>query len=313
MKRLWAMALLMAGVMACERRELPSVKTAPALASPRYYIVGRNPSKTLGNNTRELLPGFGVVIVDQRLFGGELIGRTSLGRDIAMKDLRPANPSKFSGVEIDERGMNFGWVVQEGAPVYTEPDPTSKPIARRARYARLTLSSLDGPQGFYRVAGGWMSEKNLRVPHRVPRPAIVGNHESWIDVELATQTLVAYQGDNPVFATLVATGIGTDGTPFATPRGVHTIRAKLFAATMDNLEHSDVVPYSYEEVPYTQYIGRVALHGAFWHDQFGMPRTHGCINLSLADAERMFAFTRPELPKGAKEVSSKAGTVVQVR
>ena len=93
-------------------------------------------------------------------------------------------------------------------------------------------------------------------------------------------------------------------------------RGKLLAATMDNLEHTDVVPYSYEEVPFTQYIGRVALHGAFWHDQFGVPRSHGCINLSPADAEWLFGFTKPLLPEGDREVAAtekQPGTVVRVR
>jgi hypothetical protein len=85
---------------------------------------------------------------------------------------------------------------------------------------------------------------------------------------------------------------------------------------MDNLEHTDVVPYSYEEVPFTQYIGRVALHGAFWHDQFGVPRSHGCINLSPADAEWLFGFTKPVVREGESEATAtekKPGTVVRVR
>jgi lipoprotein-anchoring transpeptidase ErfK/SrfK len=180
----------------------------------------------------------------------------------------------------------------------------------------LALQTLDGPQGFYRVAGGWMSESDLRVPHRAPRPVGVGEDEPWVDVELATQTLVAYLGDRPVLATLVATGVGAEGTAFATPKGLHHVRGKLLAATMDNLEHTGVVPYSYEEVPFTQYIGRVALHGAFWHDQFGIPRSHGCINLSPADAEWLFAFTKPALAPGDSQAAAtekKPGTVVRVR
>jgi lipoprotein-anchoring transpeptidase ErfK/SrfK len=119
-----------------------------------------------------------------------------------------------------------------------------------------------------------------------------------------------------VFATLVAAGVGADGSAFATPKGIHRVRAKLRATTMDNLEHTGVVPYSYEEVPFTQYIGRVALHGAFWHDQFGTPRSHGCINLSLADAERLFAFTKPHLGAGVAELAASErnpGTIVRVR
>jgi hypothetical protein len=321
--RAWTMVVLAASLFACERRtEAPvtspssSPSSSPSPAVPRYYIVGPNGAQTQGKDARKLLPGFGVVVTGQRMLGGELIGRTRLGRDIAMRDLRPATPSRFSGAHLDERGLDFGWVVKEGAPVYAEPDSAGKPIARRARYARLTLASRDGPQGFYRVADGWMSESDLRVPRLSPRPPTVGDAEHWLDVELATQTLVAYVGDKPTFATLVATGVGAEGSPLATPKGLHRIRAKLLAATMDNLDHTGVAPYSYEEVPFTQYIGRVALHGAFWHDQFGAPRSHGCINLSLPDAEWLFGFTLPAVAEGETEVAAtekRPGTVVRVR
>jgi hypothetical protein len=314
-KRAWAILLFATCALACDRRtETPAPSPSPA--GSRYYIIGKNSTQTLGKDPRKLLPGFGVVIAEQRMLGGELVGRTSLGRDIAMKDLRPATPSRFSGAHLDERGLDFGWVVKEGASVYAQPDITGKPVARRARYARLTLASRDGPQGFYRVTDGWMSEADLRVPRISTRPPAVGDAEPWIDVELATQTLVAYLGDKPVFATLVATGVGTEGSPLSTPKGIHRIRAKLLAATMDNLDHTGVAPYSYEEVPFTQYIGRVALHGAFWHDQFGSPRSHGCINLTLADAEWLFAFTLPTVAEGETEVAAterRPGTVVRVR
>jgi hypothetical protein len=314
MRRAWALALLGACALACGRREETAAPASAVAPGPRYYIVGKNGAQT--GDGRKLLPGFGVVVVGQYQLGGEWLGRTSLGREIAMRDLRPAKPSRFAGLHLQSERLDFGWVVKDFAPVYAEPDITAKPIARRARYARLTLQTLDGPQGFYRVADGWMSEADLRVPHRTPRPEGVGEDEPWLDVELATQTLVAYVGDKPVFATLVAAGVGADGTPFATPRGVHRVRGKLLAATMDNLEHTGVLPYSYEEVPFTQYIGRVALHGAFWHDQFGVPRSHGCIILSLADAEWLFGFTQPLLLAGDREVAAtekKPGSVVRVR
>jgi hypothetical protein len=307
--------MLLLAALACDRRtETPGSSALPA--GPRYYIIGKSGAQILGHDPRKLLPGFGVVVAEQRMVGGEMVGRTSLGRDVAMKDLRPATPSRFGGAHLDDRGLDFGWVVKEGAPVYTQPESTTKPVARRARYARLTLASRDGPQGFYRVADGWMSESDLRVPHLAPRPPTVSAAEPWIDVELATQTLVAYIGDKPVFATLVATGVGAEGSPLSTPKGIHRIHAKLLAATMDNLDHTGVAPYSYEEVPFTQYIGRVALHGAFWHDQFGAPRSHGCINLTLADAEWLFGFTQPALADGDTEIAAtekRPGTVVRVR
>ena len=313
------MRSLLAGLVAlglgCNRPVEPPAAAAPVVG-PRYFIVGKNGAETLAGKPARLLPGFGVAIVEQWVSAGEWRGRSSQGREFAMRDLQAARPSRFAGVEVAERGLDFGWAIREGAPVYARPDTTAKPVAQKSHYACVTLASLDGPQGFYRVAGGFMSEADLAVPHAAPRPPAVADDEPWLDVDLRTQTLVAYVGDRPVFATLVATGVGAEGTAFATPKGILRVRAKLRAATMDNLEHTGVLPYSYEEVPFTQYIGRVALHGAFWHDQFGIPRSHGCINLSLADAERLFAFTQPALDGGASEVAAtekNPGSVVRVR
>ena len=84
---------------------------------------------------------------------------------------------------------------------------------------------------------------------------------------------------------------------------------------MDNLEHEGVIPYYYESVPFTQYFGGKALHGTYWHDGFGEPRSHGCINLSLADAAWLFSFTEPHLPTSAREIAAQDGpsTLLRVR
>ena len=157
-----------------------------------------------------------------------------------------------------------------------------------------------------------MESSALRVPTLAPRPNQAAPAAPWIDVDLTSQTLVAYLGDRPVFATLVSGGAGKPGSVFETPRGVHRIQLKLRAATMDNLEHSDVIPYSYD-VPFVQYIGRYALHGVFWHDRFGAAASHGCINVSLQDAEWLFAFTRPALPIGQDEIRATPGSASVLR
>jgi lipoprotein-anchoring transpeptidase ErfK/SrfK len=96
--------------------------------------------------------------------------------------------------------------------------------------------------------------------------------------------------------TLASTGL--DG--FETPVGVFTIRRKLISDTMANLgpEAGDD-RYRVEDVPWTQYFeGSVALHAAFWHGQFGMRRSHGCVNLAPQDARRIFSETWPRIPEG---------------
>jgi hypothetical protein len=61
--------------------------------------------------------------------------------------------------------------------------------------------------------------------------------------------------------------------------------------------------YYVDEVPFIQYFNRSqALHGAFWHDSFGTPISHGCVNLSIADALWLFNWSKPELPAGWQSI-----------
>jgi len=69
-------------------------------------------------------------------------------------------------------------------------------------------------------------------------------------------------------------------------------------------------------VPYVQYFHEgYALHSAYWHDHFGVARSHGCINLSPIDAQRVFGFTDPPVPEGwhGTTVDPGRGTTVVVR
>jgi lipoprotein-anchoring transpeptidase ErfK/SrfK len=132
------------------------------------------------------------------------------------------------------------------------------------------------------------------------KPPEVGADERWIDIDLSLQTLVAYVGAEPVFATLISSGrIRDELDPlknFETPKGAFRITSKHLTANMDG-DHALDGPYSIEDVPYVMYFELAyALHGAFWHDAFGRPRSHGCINLAPADAHWIFEFAQPPLP-----------------
>ncbi|MCA9623519.1 MAG: L,D-transpeptidase, partial [Myxococcales bacterium] len=69
--------------------------------------------------------------------------------------------------------------------------------------------------------------------------------------------------------------------------------------------------FKLRDVPYIQYFHKnYALHAAYWHDVFGIARSHGCINLAPADALRVFKFTDPNVPEGWHGVRSETGTPV---
>jgi lipoprotein-anchoring transpeptidase ErfK/SrfK len=152
------------------------------------------------------------------------------------------------------------------------------------------------------------------------RPASIGAEERWIDVDLATQSLVAYVGDTPVYATLVSTGrVRNPNNPqvnHATPTGTYRLLSKHVSATMDG-DHAVFGAYSLEDVPYVQFFqGAYALHGAFWHDRFGKPASHGCINLAPEDARWLFDWTSPQVPvawHAAYPVGNERGTWLVIR
>jgi len=265
---------------------------APAPSAPRYFLVG--PAGARDTQGVELKPGFGLLIGNERTERGVRLGRSKNGHWVPLDALQPATPSGFSGVALNG-ALDLAWTVDKGVPMFSAPSEksTRRLLPRHALIRPLT----DEPSapGWLRVGKEWLRASDLaalRRPVTSPRPAVVGPTERWIDVDLASSTLVAYEGDRPVFATLVSAGIGRPGSPIATPPGVHRIFAKLPSSDMSNFGHTGVVPYDYEAVPNVQYFsGSVALHGALWHDRFGVPASHGCVNLAPADAERLFGFT----------------------
>ena len=126
---------------------------------------------------------------------------------------------------------------------------------------------------------------------------------TWLDVSVLGGWLVAYEGLTPVFATLISPGRG--GVPFegidplataSTPTGPFRVDGKFITATMVSSSNDTIV---HTEVQFVQnFHGPHALHGAYWHDQWGEPKSGGCVNLAPIDAKRVFEWTEPELPKG---------------
>jgi lipoprotein-anchoring transpeptidase ErfK/SrfK len=131
-------------------------------------------------------------------------------------------------------------------------------------------------------------------------------------VSLEEGTVVAYEGDSPVFATLVSPGAGGVGRPgrdpvkaSTTPRGLYRIQYKYRSQTMSPQKDRPETRRTFwiAEVPFAQYF-RIpfALHASYWHEDFGQPMSGGCVNLSPEDALFMFHFTRPSLPPGWEAV-----------
>ena len=111
------------------------------------------------------------------------------------------------------------------------------------------------------------------------QPNSVGFAERWIDVNLNTQTLVAYEGETPVFSSLISSGM------WNTPTVTGQYRTNMKYESQDMNGYLLGYDYYLEDVPYVMYFFEdYAIHGAYWHNSFGTPMSHGCVNMNPVDA-----------------------------
>lgn len=194
---------------------------------------------------------------------------------------------------------------------------TDNPISRHS-IVRLTGDTVNVNGASYAETdeGWWLKTSDATITNPGPPPKDLAPGEKWIDVNVKNQTLVAYEGDKAVFATAVSTGKENKDDSekdHHTPTGTWRIREKHIAATMDGDVASDG-PYSIEDVPWIMYFnGSYAVHGAFWHNNFGRQQSHGCVNMAPTDAKAIFGWSEPQVPEnwhGVMSTPEKPGTRV---
>lgn len=172
------------------------------------------------------------------------------------------------------------------------------PVDRLNVYRVFSQESA-GDTTYYEIEGDrWLKSSQVAFFDLREPPEGVVENEKWILVDLTTQTLQAYQGTMPVFVTLVSTGL-PDSEETVTPNGVFSISFKHVTDDMAGSVGDGTEVYQVADVPWVQYIHQnIALHASFWHSKYGAPKSHGCINLSPADARYLFDWTGPEMPEG---------------
>jgi lipoprotein-anchoring transpeptidase ErfK/SrfK len=198
---------------------------------------------------------------------------------------------------VDERGrvspIRDAWATR--SPMFLAP--RIEPISSGRHRYLATLS---------RTAGGraiWVRERDATVVAARQPPLAAKPDRKWIVVSITRRTLVAYEGERAVFATLVSPGAGGVPVPgqnpvkmSTTPTGVYRITHKVRQTTMSP-ERGDPKKFWLAEVPYTQYFSMpFALHTAYWHEDFGQLMSAGCINVSPRDGHWLFEWTSPTLP-----------------
>ncbi len=124
------------------------------------------------------------------------------------------------------------------------------------------------------------------LSHLTPVP--MPDEERWIRVDLSEQVVVAYEGKKPVRAFVISSGLAR--TPTVT--GEFRIITKVSSQTMSG--GSGAYAYNLPGVKWVQYFYRdYGFHGSYWHNNFGQPMSHGCINMTNADAKWLFDWAGP--------------------
>lgn len=141
-----------------------------------------------------------------------------------------------------------------------------------------------------------------------------GSGDKHIFVDLTTQTLYAYQGQDLYMKALVSTGKWAK-----TPTGDFRIWVKLRATRMTGGQGADY--YNLPNVPYVMYFSSAlvpasagfSLHGAYWHNNFGHPMSHGCVNMRIVDAQKLYDWASPTTNGDTtRATDSDPGTLVTI-
>jgi hypothetical protein len=185
--------------------------------------------------------------------------------------------------------ISFGWVINEtvgrSAPDYAAPE-TGTQFRREDKIFIYDSAMVNNNEWVKVGVDEWIEHRYVaRVTPSYARPEGVPV-DKWIEVNLYEQTLSAYENGNLVFATLISSGT----PPFYTKPGVFQIYKKLEFDPMYGSFEADRSDYYYlEKVPYIMYYDDLrALHGAYWQTLLGYQRSHGCVNLSVADSHWLY-------------------------
>lgn len=185
------------------------------------------------------------------------------------------------------------------SPVSISSPSLSQPVERLA--ANITDGHFDYGQGLAFFQNHQveppvqpLAEFTQRLDKRVLSAydeEVVG--EKWIEIDLEKQKLYAWEGDQLAGEFLISSGKWG-----RTPTGEFRIWSKLKYTLMHGGSKELNTYYYLPNVPFTQYFyGGYGIHGCYWHNNFGHPMSHGCINMYTPDAQWLFYWTSPLPPE----------------
>jgi len=133
-----------------------------------------------------------------------------------------------------------------------------------------------------------------------------------LELKLEEQVVIAYEEDRPVFMSRVSTGARFKDGNYSTPSGTFMTNRKRPSRHMAAGDPTNPTSYDLPGIPWVCYLTEagISFHGTYWHNDFGRPRSHGCINLASPAAMWIYRWTTPFVPYGEMIYKQDSGTIV---
>ncbi|MBX3183799.1 MAG: L,D-transpeptidase [Polyangiaceae bacterium] len=299
--------------------EAPITENGPA---PTFVTEGAQSPLGGGGLLRKSLPHGSMVSYGRAFHAAGRVWLVTPELALVPADrVRRYRPSAFRGVRLEGPSapkLPLGWARLTPRPLHRLEEGGLVPTGEVAEPgAPLELDTEERRHAGHRYLrtrrGDWVRRDHFRVAKLVKAPASVGDG-TWVYLSLLENTLVAYRGEEPVYATVHAPGRGGahhgkgSVKNYTTPLGAFPVNWKERWGTMSP-DPGAPTSFWISDVMWTQYFKQpYALHGAYWHERFGEKMSAGCPNLSPLDARWLFEFTEPPLPPGWQAIAPLPGT-----
>jgi len=240
----------------------------------------------------QLGQGFNFVTITQEVDGWAQTAPDRWTRADALTN--DVTVSTFAGFYLPETPLEYpvAWLLVNVQPSKTPGGEPSGSNPLRYRYTVVNLYAtviVDGWRWYQIGDAEWVKQTQVAKVLPVERFEAIDT-ERWFSIDLYEQVVIAYEGEKPVYATLVSSGMEA----WSTNEGLFHVYIR-YPRTVMTGAYGQPDFYYLEEVPWTMYFDDdIALHGAYWHDGFGYRRSHGCVNLSITDAKLLYEWAAPE-------------------
>jgi hypothetical protein len=248
------------------------------------------------------------------------------GRFVDRESLQQAEPSQLVGVELTEKvNLPVAFVVKHGIASWDLEGATHKREKQLEPHDVLMLTGrfrTTRDEKFWELPdGSWVRNRDVTVAYKreqLPTFATPGRH--WIDISIISGTVVAYLGDQPVYATLASVGVdrlSEEPGAKVTQRGEFAVVSKHVTALNANAA-GFANKVEMHDVPWVlEMASGQLLHGAYWHRRFGVEHGPGNVQLSPADARWLWQWSTPALPEGWHALTgleqNEASTIINIR